>query len=329
MSNSRRLYPFDGILLLAYGGPRGREEIRPFLQQVVHDRPVPPVRLEEVAQHYEVFDGLSPITELTYRQAEGLAKRLRKNGMALPVYVGMRNWHPFIKDSLSEMAKVGIGQAIGFILAPHQSYPSCGQYKEAVTKARNELAQSGYPDIQMTYVDRWYDHQWFIEAHVQRIQQALEKLNSDLRGEIRLIFTAHSIPEAMAKVCKYRDQLMISCLLIAEKLQCDDWALVFQSRSGRPQDPWLEPDICDYLRAEHAKGLKGAVIAPIGFVCDHIELLYDLDIQSVNLCRQLNLPMVRAESLNDHPLFIDMMADIVHQTCEYYHDSLPLPIVAS
>jgi len=321
--------PFDAVLIVSFGGPHGINDVRPFLGNVLRGRQVRPERIEEVARHYERFGGVSPITELTRRQADGLRRRLHQNGIDLPVYVGMRHWHPLLADTLGEMAQAGVRQAIGFIAAAHHCYASCGQYKQAVCEARHELVQRGLPDVQITYVDSWYDHQGFIAALAYRARQAFDQLGPSLGREARIVFTAHSIPLPMARACRYVEQLTTTAQMAARSLNRSDWTLVYQSRSGPPQEPWLEPDICHYLRAEHARGLPAAVISPIGFVCDHIEVLYDLDIEAAQVCRELNLPMVRAQTVNDDPIFVHMMADVVQQTYQRYRNFPPLPIVAA
>ena len=317
---------FDGVLLISFGGPQGPDDIRPFLANVLKGRRVPHQRIEEVAHHYELFNGVSPLTELTMRQAAGLRSRLIRNGPSLPVYVGMRNWHPYLADTLREMAKDGVRRAVGLILAPHRSYSSCEQYRRNVAAARRELCSGGHPDVQVFYVGDWHTHQGFVKAVAGRVQTAFENLPVSVRGQARLIFTAHSIPLSMAKTSPYHSQLKASAHLVASKLGHPDWALVFQSRSGRPQDPWLEPDICDYLRKERAAGLAAVVLCPIGFVSDHIEVLYDLDHEAAEVCSELGIAMRRASAVNDDPLFIDMLADMIRETTKPYRHGSPLPM---
>jgi len=267
---------FDSVLIVSFGGPQGRDDIRPFLANVLRGRRISPERVEEVAHHYELFDGISPITDLTQRQADGLRERLAESGRSLPVYVGMRNWHPLLADTLRQMHADGMRRAVGFIAAPHHSYSSCQQYRENVAAAQQELHASG-GHIDVSFVGSWFDHPQFVAANAAHVREAQQRLPPEVRGAARLVFTAHSIPVPMAESSLYREQLQASSKLIAEKAGVKEWALVYQSRSGRPQDPWLEPDVCEYLRAEHAAGLRAAIICPVGFVCDHIEVLYDLD----------------------------------------------------
>jgi ferrochelatase len=313
---------FDSVLIISFGGPQGPKDVKPFLENVVRGRRVPPQRLEEVAHHYQLFGGVSPITELTMKQAEGLRQRLAAAGHPLPVYVGMRNWHPFIGDTLHEMYAKGARRAIGFIAAAHHTYSSCQQYRENVSAARDGLRHDTEGDIDVTYVESWYNHELFIAANAAHVQEARAKLPPELRDAARLVFTAHSIPQSMAARSKYQEQLLESCRLVADKVGARDWALVYQSRSGRPEDPWLEPDICAYLREQRDAGLQAAVVCPLGFLCDHLEVLYDLDREAAGVCREIGLPMVRAEAVNDDPLFLDMMADVVLRAIRRQ----PLPI---
>ena len=319
---------FDAVLILSFGGPAGPDEVRPFLANVARDRPVPPARLEEVARHYLHFGGVSPLTERTRQQAAGLQQRLRETGIDVPVHVGMRNWHPLLTDVLAEMSRAGVRRVLGFIAAAHHCYSSCGQYKEDVVRVRESLRSAGLADVDVTYVDSWYDHPQFIATLVDHTRSALDRLDPALRERARILFTAHSLPRSMAESSRYVQQLETTARRVAEGLGQRDWTLVYQSRSGRPSDPWLEPDICDYLRGTAVRGLPAAVIAPIGLLCDHIEVLWDLDIAAMGVCRERDLPVVRAETVNDDPTFIDMMGDLVRRKFERHQRFPPLPIVA-
>ena len=291
------------------------DDIRPFLANVLRGRNVPSARMEQVAQHYELFGGVSPITAFTRRQADGLQARLAAAGAPLPVFVGMRNWHPFLADTMREMSQAGVRRAIGFIMAAQASYSSCQQYRENVRDARQAIRDAGFADIEMTYVPGWYEHEGFIAANALHVRDALDRLPADVRTAARLVFTAHSIPARMAEQSRYREQLTDSARAVAARVGVADWALVYQSRSGRPQDPWLGPDVGDYLRQSRTEGLQAAVLCPIGFVCDHIEVLYDLDHEAADVARSIGLPMTRAAAVNDDPVFLDMMADVVLAIC--------------
>ena len=318
--------PFDAVLVVAFGGPEGLQDIRPFLANVLRGRRVPPERVEEVAAHYERFGGVSPLTAITRRQAEGLRARLLKNGIDIPVYLGMRNWHPLLPDVVRTMAGAGVRRAIGFICAAHRSYSSCTQYRQNVVDARAENAAAGLRDVSVTYVGDWHTHEKFVEVNARHVREALDGLPEAVRPSARIVFTAHSIPVSMPGADRYRAQLLESASLVAERLGRPDWTLVFQSRSGRLEDPWLEPDVCQYLRAERARGLAAAVLCPIGFLCDHVEVLYDLDHEAAAVCHEIGLPMARAQTVNDDAVFLDMMAEVVQLTWERYRNGLPLPL---
>jgi protoporphyrin/coproporphyrin ferrochelatase len=318
--------PFDSVLIVSFGGPQGPDDIRPFLANVLRGRRVSPERVEEVARHYEHFGGVSPITALTLQQADGLRDRLKRAGLDLPVYVGMRNWHPLLPDTLRAMSDAGHRNAVGFIAAAQHSFSSCEQYRNNVTDARGAIRAEGKADVAVTFVGSWFDHDLFIAANASHVRSALERLPAGSRAGARLIFTAHSIPQQMADRSRYREQLHAGAALVAERAGMHDWALVFQSRSGRPEDPWLGPDVCDYLRQERANGLRAAVLCPIGFVCDHIEVLWDLDQEAAGVCREVGIEMARAEAVNSDPLFLDMMADVVLGTIRRHEHGRPLPI---
>jgi protoporphyrin/coproporphyrin ferrochelatase len=318
--------PFDAVLVVAFGGPEGPDDVRPFLANVLRGRRIPPERVEAVATHYDIFNGVSPLTAITKRQAEGLRQRLAARGVPLPVYLGMRNWHPLLPDTVRAMATDGVTRAIGFICAAHRSYSSCTQYRQNVLDARAENRRSGADDVSVTYVGDWHTHEKFVAANARRVGEAAARLPGDLRKDARLVFTAHSIPESMTGAARYKAQLLESAALVAREAAVADWTLAFQSRSGRPEDPWLGPDIGDYLREAHAAGLRAAILCPIGFLCDHIEVLYDLDHEAAAIADEIGLAMVRAESVNDDPLFLDMMADVVIDTWQRHASGRPLPI---
>jgi ferrochelatase len=328
------MVPFDAVLIVSFGGPLGPADVRPFLENVLRGRRVAPGRIEEVAHHYDLFGGVSPLTPLTMRQADGLRERLAAARLPLPVYVGMRNWHPYLKDVLAEMSRAGVRRAVGFIAAAHRSYSSCTQYRENVAAARAALAQDGLADVQITYVGDWYAHDDFIDANASRARQALTQLPPELQDRAELIFTAHSIPVSMADRYPYAAQIAETARLVADRVNAGRrpdarlaHATVYQSRSGRPEDPWLGPDVCEYLRDARSRGLEAAVLCPVGFLVDHIEVLYDLDVEAAAVAREVGLAIARASAVNDHPSFEDMMADVVLATVRQYSRGRPLPIV--
>jgi protoporphyrin/coproporphyrin ferrochelatase len=301
-------HAYQAILLIAFGGPTSTQEIRPFLARVTQGLAIPPARLEEVAHHYEAVGGKSPLNEITLRQAAALRDFLARRGLALPVYVGMRNSKPFFAETLEQMHKDGVQRALGFILSSHRSEASWERYQKNIGDAQTDIGQ-GAPQID--YCPQWYDHPLFIQTWVESIDGALAKLAPDDRQAIPLVFTAHSLPMPMAARSPYVEQLKTSAHRIAEKLAYPNWSIAYQSRSGKPTDPWLEPDIGDTIRAAAARGIKQLMVAPIGFVCDHVEVLYDLDIEAKKLAQEQGVRLLRASCPNDHPTFIRMIADIV------------------
>ena len=321
--------PFDAVLLVAFGGPQGPADVRPFLENVLRGRRVSPERIDEVAHHYERFGGVSPLTELTMKQARALEAALRDRGVPLPVHVGMRNWHPFLPDTLNDMARAGVRRAIGLLAAAQRSYSGCLQYKENVRDARLAVSGGGARPPEIVYVADWHEHPGFIEANADHIRAAIDRLPPDRRDRARLVFTAHSIPVSMAARYPYEANLRASAEMIAKAVGRDDWTLVYQSRSGRPEDPWLAPDVCDYLVEERQRGLDTAILSPIGFLCDHVEVLYDLDVEAAEACRESGITMVRAEAVNVHPRFIDALADAVTETYRRYDGARPLPVAGS
>jgi protoporphyrin/coproporphyrin ferrochelatase len=320
--------PFDAVLVVAFGGPQGPDDVRPFLANVLRGRRVSPERIDEVAHHYELFGGVSPLTELTLRQAEGLRQRLTQRGAALPVYVGMRNWHPFLTDTIAQMSRDGVRHAIAFVAAAHRSYSGCLQYRENVEQARAALRETGLADVHITYVGDWHLHDGFISANAENVCAALNRLPAASRESAQIVFTAHSIPVSMAERYPYERQVGETAAAVMARLgRPTESIVVFQSRSGRPEDPWLGPDVCDYLKDAKARGVPGVVLSPIGFLCDHVEVLYDLDVEAAQVCRDVDLPMARATAVNDHPAFLDTMADAVLGVRERYTRGRPLEVV--
>lgn len=300
---------YQAILLIAFGGPTSPDEIGPFLARVTQGIPIPPERLEEVAHHYEAVGGKSPLNEITFRQAKALEKLLAAQGSRLPVYVGMRNSSPFFSETLNRMASDGVRNALGFILSSHRTEASWERYQKNIAEARAEL---GVNAPAFDYCAGWHDHPLFVQTWAELIDAAFTRIGADRRKSTPLLFTAHSLPVPMAARSPYVEQIEISARLTAERLDHRRWSLAYQSRSGRPSDPWLEPDIGTALRKLAAEGCREVVVAPIGFVCDHVEVLYDLDIEARKIANDLNLTMVRASCPNDHPTFIRMIAEVIN-----------------
>jgi ferrochelatase len=295
---------FDAVLLIAFGGPERPEDIRPFLDEVLRGRPVPRARYEEVVHHYELIGGRSPLNELTFRQARGLEAALAADGPRLPVYVGMRCWHPTIAETVAAMHRDGVRRALAIVLAPHRAEASWQRYRDAVGAACAAIGE-GAPDV--AYAGRWFDHPDFVATMVSRVEEALASLPSP--PDAALVFTAHSIPCAMAESARYVRELETSCRLVAARLG-RPFTLAYQSRSGSPAEAWLEPDVNEVLRTLAAGGTTGVVVAPVGFVCDHVEVLYDLDVEARATAASAGIAFARAATANDHPRFIRMLADV-------------------
>ena len=300
---------YDSILMIAYGGPEEVEDIRPFLERVAMGRYIPPERLEEVAHHYELIGGRSPINELTLRQANGLEDFLKKKKYDLPVYVGMRNWHPFLSDTIRNMSENGVRRALGMIMAAHQCDASWERYQRDVEDATRETGVR----LDIRYTPPLFDHPLFIEACADLIAERFREIPKDEREHAMLVFTAHSIPVPMAEESQYVEQLQTSAGLITERLNRRKWTLCYQSRSGRPTDAWLEPDISVVIRDLAKQGARYAVVQPIGFLCDHVEVLYDLGIEAAEVAEKAGIHLLRAETVNNHPKFIQALADVVER----------------
>jgi ferrochelatase len=300
--------PIDSVLLVAFGGPERPEDIRPFLQNVAAGRPIPAERLEEVAHHYEVIGGRSPLNALTRRQADALRAALAARGRALPVWVGMRNWHPYLYEALAEMKDRGRRRALGVILSSLQTEASWARYVEDVAAAREKVG----PDApEVVFAPPWSDHPRFLDAMAGRARAALDAVDAGRRGAARLVFTAHSVPVAMAAGSPYAAQLEAAARAIAARLGRVEWTLAYQSRSGSPRDAWLEPDVTEAIRTLAREGARDVVVVPVGFVCDHVEVLYDLDVEARGVAKAAGVGFHRAAAPNDHPDFIAMLADLV------------------
>jgi len=300
----------DSVLLIAFGGPESPDDIRPFLRNVAAGRPIPPERLEEVAHHYERIGGRSPLNALTRRQGEALAAALAARPGAPSVWVGMRNWHPYLHETLAEMADRGRRRALGIILSSLQTEASWSRYVADVAAAREKVGPAA-PEV--VVAPPWSDHPRFVAAMAARARAALEAIDPARRGAARLVFTAHSVPVAMAAGSPYAAQLEAAARAIAGRLGRAEWTVAYQSRSGPPREPWLEPDVADVVRAAAAAGVRDLVVVPVGFVCDHVEVLYDLDVEARAVADAAGVGFHRALAVNDHPDFIAMLADLVHR----------------
>jgi ferrochelatase len=302
---------YDALLFVSFGGPERPEDVIPFLENVTRGRGIPRERLDTVAEHYQHFGGKSPINEQNRALIARVSDELAARGLRLPIYFGNRNWAPFLADAVADMKRDGVRHALAFITSAYSSYSSCRQYLDDIERARAAVPDAPPVDA----LRRFFNHPGFVDACTERARAAGDELALQLgesaRARARIVFTAHSIPSSMARSCDYEKQLRANAALIAERLGHDRWDLVWQSRSGPPSVPWLEPDILDHLRSLHAEGVPGVLIAPIGFLCDHVEVLYDLDVEARALCTELGMPMVRAATVGTHPAFVRMIVDLV------------------
>jgi ferrochelatase len=301
---------YDAILIVGFGGPEKPDDVMPFLENVTRGRNIPRARLEEVAGHYLHFGGASPINDQVRALIDALKPELERHGVNLPVYWGNRNWHPLLTDTVRAMTEAGVKRALAVVLAAYSSYSSCRQYLEDIVRAR-AAAGAGAPAVDKARV--FYNHPEFIAASADRLRDALQSLPADLRDAARVAFTAHSIPTPMAAACDYESQLAETCRLVAAAagVAPDRWRLVYQSRSGRPSDPWLGPDILEHLDALKAEGAPAVVVHPVGFLSDHVEVLFDLDEEAKHRCESLGLPMARAATVGTHPKVVGMLRALI------------------
>jgi ferrochelatase len=302
--------PYDAFLLLSFGGPEGMADVEPFLDRVLRGRPVPPERRRQVAQHYAAFGGVSPINAQNRALLEAIRAELDAHGPRLPLYWGNRNWHPFLADTLRTMARDGVRRALAFVTSAYSSYSGCRQYLEDIARARDEIGPTA-PVVDKLRV--FYDHPGFVEANADRVREALAALPPARRRAARIAFTAHSIPAAMACGSDYVAQLRETSALVAAAVPHESWALVYQSRSGAPQQPWLEPDILAHLEALAAEGVRDVVVAPIGFVSDHMEVVHDLDVGARERAAALGLGFARAGTAGTHAAFVRMVRELIEE----------------
>ena len=299
---------YDAFLLVSFGGPESTEDVMPFLENVLRGRNVPRERMLAVAEHYYRFGGKSPINDQNRALVGALRREFDEHGPNLPIYWGNRNWHPMLAETLRQMKADGVKRALAFATSAYSSYSSCRQYRENIAAAQ-AAAGEGAPVVDKLRV--FHNHPLFVEANLEQVRVALDRIPAGRRSSARIAYTAHSIPLSLAESCGYQRQLTEVARLVSSALGREADPLVFQSRSGPASQPWLEPDILDHLRRINAEGATDVVIAPIGFVSDHMEVLYDLDTEAANLCRELGLNLQRAATAGTHPKFVQMVRELV------------------
>ncbi|MGC9665684.1 ferrochelatase [Planosporangium sp. 12N6] len=308
---------YDAFLLLSFGGPEGPDDVMPFLENVTRGRGVPAERLAEVAEHYRHFGGVSPINAQCRDLLAALAEELPRAGIDLPLYWGNRNWEPYLAKTVAQMRDDGVRHALAFVTSAYGSYSACGQYLEDIVRARAEVG----PDApRIDKLRHFHDHPGFIGPHTDAVTAALGTLPADRTpADTRLVFTAHSIPTAMDATSgpdggRYSAQVREAAGLVAAAAAPElTWDLVWQSRSGPPQVPWLSPDVNDHLAALAADGVRNVVVSPVGFVSDHLEVIWDLDNEAADTARRLGLNYARAATPGTDPRFVRMVVDLVRE----------------
>jgi protoporphyrin/coproporphyrin ferrochelatase len=296
---------YDAILFVSFGAPEKPEDVLPFLRNVVRGRGVPDERLMEVAENYQMFGGRSPLNDQNKEIIARLKESLAETNLDLPIYWGNRNWHPFLAEAIREMKRDGTKRALAFVTSSYSSYSGCRQYRENIEAAKIEAEAT---EIEIHKIRPFYNHPLFVEANAENLSRALEKMTS-----AEIVFTAHSLPLAMANNCDYVAQLEETCRLVAQKVGRENWKLAFQSRSGAPHVPWLEPDINDYLRSTESKEI---IVHPIGFLSDHQEVVYDLDTQAKETAESLGMNYLRSETVGTNPKFIEMIRELILERTE-------------
>lgn len=302
---------YDAILFVSFGGPEGPDDVMPFLENVLRGRNVPRERMLEVAEHYKHYGGVSPINSQNRALIAALENDLTEHGVNLPVYFGNRNWNPMMDDTMRKMKADGVKRAIAFVTSAFSCYSGCRQYRENICASQDVVGEEA-PVVDKLRV--YYNHPGFVEPMIDNVNAALKSVPENNRATTQLVFTAHSIPMGMATNSKYEWQLTEACRLVAEGVGTNPHRLVYQSRSGPPQMPWLEPDVCDYIKEKHAeKPLTDVVIIPIGFISDHMEVMYDLDDEAKTLCDELGINMQRASTVGTDPRFVTMIRQLVEE----------------
>jgi ferrochelatase len=304
---------YDAVLVMSFGGPEGPADVVPFLENVTRGRNVSRDRLLQVAHHYERFGGVSPINDQNRALIGALERELETHGPRLPVYFGNRNWHPFLPDTLRRMRDDGVRRALMFVTSAYSSYSGCRQYREDVQRAQQAVGV-GAPAVDKLRV--FYNHPGFVEPNAQHLRRALEALPAERRADARIFVTAHSVPVAMARCSAYELQLREAARLVAAAAGGVAWCLAYQSRSGPPHVPWLEPDITAEIERVARQGAKDVIVLPLGFISDHMEVMYDLDVEAAARARELGLSFTRVATVGTAPAFVAMIRELILERLE-------------
>ncbi|GGM72872.1 ferrochelatase [Longimycelium tulufanense] len=312
---------FDALMVLSFGGPEGPDDVRPFLENVTRGRGVPPERLDEVAEHYLHFGGVSPLNRLNQDIIAAVEAELKRWGIDMPVYFGNRNWHPLVEDTVARMAADGVHRALVLATSAYGGYSACRQYDEDIVRARTAFGD-GAPDL--VKLRQFFDHPLFVEAAADAVRGAYDELPPNTRDAARLVFTAHSIPTAADAAAgpaegdghRYSRQVAEASRLVAEAVGVPEFDVVWQSRSGPPQVPWLEPDIVDHLETVRAGGARAVVVCPIGFVSDHLEVIWDLDTEARQRAGELGMAFTRTATVGPDPRFAELVVELVREHTE-------------
>ncbi len=324
---------YDALLVLSFGGPEGMDDVSPFLENVTRGRGVPRERLLEVAGHYEHFGGVSPINAQNLALIDALEAELAAHGHTLPIYFGNRNWHPLLADTMARMQSDGVKRALVFVTSAFSSWSGCRQYREDIVRAIDALGGEA-PDFEKIRI--FYNHPGFLEPVAELIGEALDRFPAERRAGVEVVFTAHSIPLAMAGRSAYEAQLTDAMGIVADLAGVAKYRLAYQSRSGAPHVPWLEPDISDVLDTLHAEGKTDVVVCPIGFISDHLEVLFDLDEEAAGHAASLGMTYERAATVGTHPRFVAMIRELIEErmqanpvrltlgSCPPVHDNCPI-----
>lgn len=303
----------DALLFLSFGGPEGPDQVMPFLENVTRGRGIPPERLASVAEHYHHFGGVSPINGINRALIDEIRAELNDRGERLPVYFGNRNWEPFVEDAVAAMKADGIRRAAVFATSAWGGYSGCAQYQEDITRARGAVGE-GVPEL--IKLRQFFDHPLFVEMFADAIAKAAATLPESVGAEARLVFTAHSIPLRAANQCGedlYRRQVGYAAELVAAAAGHSDFDQVWQSRSGPPQVPWLEPDVAEHLSSLSDAGVKAVIVCPLGFVADHIEVVWDLDNELKEQADELGIAFARASTPNSRRDFARLILDLLDE----------------